>query len=77
MDQFKTEHRGHAIFTHASGPKGGPFIAMYTAWRVEPGMPPTLHLQGSLPHEFSTDDDAIQAALGVARGEINSSLDPV
>jgi hypothetical protein len=75
MDQFKTEHRGHAIFTHASGPKGGPFIAMYTAWRVEPGMPPILQLQGSLPHEYSTDDEATQAAIGVACGAINGVLD--
>jgi len=74
MDEFKTDHRGHAIFTHASGPKGGPFIAMYTAWRIEPGMPPVLQLQGSLPHEFSTDEEAAQAAYGAACGSIDRAL---
>ena len=74
MDEFKSEHRGHAIFTHASGPKGGPFIAMYSAWRVEPGVPPLLQLQGSLPHEFATDEEALQAAYGAARGSIDRAL---
>ena len=74
MDPFKADHRGHSVFAHASGPKGGPFIAMYTAWRVEPGMPPTLELQGSLPHEFATDDEAKRAAFGAACNSIDAAL---
>ena len=73
MPTIGDDHRGHAIFTHASGP--GPFVASSSTWKIEPNNSYLAVLQGTLPGVFSTADEAHGAAMADARNRLDELLD--
>lgn len=75
MQEFPDDHRGHTIFTHASGPSRGPWIGAYTAWKIESNNSYRGVLQGTVKGEFSSVDAAHAAAKAEAKNRLNALLD--
>jgi hypothetical protein len=74
MAQFPDNHRGHTIFSHASGPTGGPWAAFYSAWKIEPNNSYRLTVQGALPGTYKTTAEAQAAAFAEAKSAIDAVL---
>lgn len=74
MNDLVNDHRGHTIFCHASGVISGPFVASFSAWRVEPNSSCRAITQGTLPGVFDTREVAIAAALAEAKLSIDKLL---
>jgi hypothetical protein len=75
MELFKDDHRGHTIFPHASGPSVGPFVASYSAWKIEPNNSYRAVVQGTLVGTFQTKEVALSAAIEEAKNSIDNVLD--
>lgn len=75
MESFKDDHRGHTIFPHASGFSSGPFVASYSAWKIEPNNSYRAVVQGSLVGTFPTQVSAISAAITEAKNCIDKVMD--
>ncbi len=75
MQQFPDDHRGHTIFAHASGPTGGPWVASYSAWKIDPDNSYHAVVQGTVPGVFQSTDDAHVAATIEAKSRLDALLD--
>lgn len=75
MESFKDDHRGHTIFPHASGPSTGPFVASYSAWKIEPNNSYRAVVQGTLDCTFQTQEIALSAAMSEAKKNLDNVLD--
>ena len=75
MQEFKDDHRGHAIFTHASGPSRGPWVASYSAWKIEPNNSYRAAISGTLSGVFQTTDKAHGAGMAEAKRSLDALLD--
>ena len=75
MQTSPSEHRNHAIFTHASGPTGGPWIASYSAWKIEPNNSYRATIQGMLLGVFPSIQEAQSAAAAEAKMRLDQLLD--
>lgn len=75
MQQFPDDHRGHTIFAHASGPANGPWVASYSAWKIEPNNSYRAVVQGTLPGVFQSTQDAQAAAVAEAKSRLDAVLD--
>ena len=67
MNDLANDHREHTIFCHASGFSNGPFVASFSAWRIEPNNSYRAVTQGTLPSVFDTREAAFAAALAEAK----------
>lgn len=75
MAQFPDDHRGHTIFPHASGPTVGPWVALYSAWCIEPNNSYRAVCQGTLPGVYQSPEKAHAAAVAEAKRSIDALLD--
>ncbi len=75
MQQFPDDHRGHTIFAHASGPTGGPWVASYSVWKIEPNNSSRAVVQGTVPGVFPSTDGAHAAATIEAKSRLDALLD--
>ena len=75
MQQFPDDHRGHTIFAHASGPTVGPWVASYSAWKIEPNNSYRAVVQGTVPGVFPSTDGAQAAATIEAKSRLDALLD--
>jgi hypothetical protein len=77
MDALSPDYHGHAVFTNASGPPGGPFVAAYSTWLVEANNSFRARTQGTVTGVvFPTVDEATKAAYGAAIESINDLIGP-
>lgn len=74
MEDLKDDHRGHTIFTHASGPGEGPRVASYSAWKIEGNNSYRAVIQGTLPGVFPSVDKAHAAAMAEAKRQLDVVL---
>lgn len=75
MQQFPDDHRGHTIFAHASGPTEGPWVASYSAWKMDPNNSYRAVVQGTVAGVFLSTDGAHAAATIEAKSRLNALLD--
>jgi hypothetical protein len=71
MGLFRDDHKGHMIYTHASGPDSGPWVGLYTVWALNGNTDPTSVLHGSAEGSYSS----IKFACAVARNEAERRID--
>lgn len=74
MNDLKDDHRGHTIFTHASGPTGGPWVASYSAWKIEPNNSYRAVSQGTLAGVCQSVGEAHAQAISEAKRKIDVLL---
>lgn len=75
MQQLSNDHRGHTIFAHASGPTCGPWVASYSAWRIEPNNSYRAVIQGTVLGVFLSTEDAQDIATTEAKQRLDTLLD--
>ena len=75
MQQFPDDHRGHTIFAHASGPTVGPWVASYSAWKIEPNNSYRAVVQGTVSGVFPSTEGAHAAATIEAKSRLDALLD--
>jgi hypothetical protein len=75
MTEFKDDHRGHTIFPHASSPSQGPWVASYTAWKIEPNNSYRAAVQGTIPGVYQSIEIAHTAAVADATSRLDMLLD--
>ena len=75
MNEFNDDHRGHTIFTHASGPRNGPFEGSYSAWKIEPNNSYRGVIQGTVAGVFKSTESAFAAAMVEAQSRLDKVLD--
>ena len=75
MESFKDDHRGHTIFPNASGPTTGPFVASYSAWRIESHNSYRAVVQGTVDGTFQTKEIALSVAISEAKASLDKMLD--
>jgi hypothetical protein len=74
VQQFQDDHRGHTIFLHASGPTGGPWVAAFSAWKIEPNNSYRAVVQGALPGVYPSVERAHAAATSEAKSQLDALL---
>jgi len=75
MSQSENNYRDHIIYTHSSGPTGGPWVASFSVWKTGPNNSYRAVLQGSLPGTFPSMDEAHAAANVESRARLDAVLD--
>lgn len=75
MQNLPDEYRGHAVFSHASGPACGPWVPGFSVWKIEPNNCYIAILQGVLSEAFESPESARAAAVTEAKYRIDSLLD--
>jgi len=76
MQELENDHRGHTIFLHASGPAPGPWVASFSAWRIEPNNTYRAVIQGAASGVFDSVNSAHYAAFAEARARLDDLLGP-
>ena len=74
MANLPNDHRGHSIFTHASGPVGGMWVASYSAWPVAASSSSGAFCEGTAPGLHQTQDRAHWVAAVEARRNLDALL---
>jgi hypothetical protein len=72
MQESNETYRGHIIIPSASGPKE--YVGSYSVWLPEPNNSLKTVLQGSLSGQYSTIEEACNAAIVEAKIAIDNIL---
>jgi hypothetical protein len=75
MAHLSDDHRGYSIFTHASGPLGGRWLASYSAWPVRASASSGAFCEGAVRGLHRTQDHAHRSAAVQARRSVDALLD--
>ncbi len=75
MDGFREDHKGHMIYTHASGPESGPWVGLYTVWALNSHSDPTSVLHGAAVGTYFSIKFACSVAWEQAKRRIDDLLE--
>ena len=77
MQELTDDHRGHTIVTSASGPnlELGPWVASYSAWKIEENNSYRAVVQGALPGTYQSAEAAHAEASLESKEQLDRILD--